>query len=103
GYKNDRYRSLALTLLAPLARVPGLHLFSLQLGSAAGELREDAGLGIHDLGSGIRDFADTAAIIANLDLVLSVDTAVAHLAGALGKPVCLLLPKFCDWRWLSGR
>ena len=103
GYKNDRYRSLPLRLLAPLAGVPGIDLFSLQLGDAARELSEIPGAGIRDLGSAVRDFADTAAIIAELDLVVSVDTAVAHLAGALGKRVCLLLPEFCDWRWLSGR
>jgi len=103
GYKNDRYRSLSLQLLAPLARIPGIELFSLQLGAAARELSEVPGAGIRDLGREVRDFADTAAIIANLDLVVSVDTAVAHLAGALGARVCLLLPKFCDWRWLFGR
>ena len=103
GYQNDRYRSLALGLLAPLAGIPGLRLYSLQLGEAARDLRELPDTGIVDLGCLVRNFADTAAIIANLDLVVSVDTAVAHLAGALGKRVCLLLPKFCDWRWLSGR
>jgi tetratricopeptide (TPR) repeat protein len=103
GYKNDRFRSLPLRLLVPLAQLPGAELYSLQLGDAAGELGELPESGIRDLGSSVRDFADTAAIIANLDLVVSVDTAVAHLAGALGKRVCLLLPKFCDWRWLSGR
>ena len=103
GYKNDRYRSLDLKLLAPLARQPGIELYSLQLGGPARELGSIPDFGMRDLGCGVRDFADTAAIIANLDLVVSVDTAVAHLAGALGKRVCLLLPQFCDWRWLSGR
>jgi tetratricopeptide (TPR) repeat protein len=103
GYKNDRFRSLSLGLLAPLARIPGIKLYSLQLGEAVRELGEFPETGIRDLGSRVRDFADTAAVLANLDLVVSVDTAVAHLAGALGKRVCLLLPKFCDWRWLSGR
>jgi len=103
GYKNDRYRSLPLRLFAPLAGIPGVQLCSLQLGAAAGELGEFPEAGISDLGRLVRDFADTAAIVANLDLVISVDTAVAHLAGALGKRVCLLLPIFCDWRWLSGR
>jgi len=103
GYQNDRYRSLPLAALAPLCRIPGIELFSLQLGAAAAELGGAPGAGIRDLGREVRDFADTAAIIANLDLVVSVDTAVAHLAGALGARVCLLLPKFCDWRWLSGR
>jgi hypothetical protein len=104
GYKNDRYRSLPLSTMAPLARLPGIALYSLQLGGAARELAGEVfGTAICDLTAGIRDFADTAAIIANLDLVISVDTAVAHLAGALGKPVALLLPASCDWRWLAGR
>lgn len=56
-----------------------------------------------DLAPEIRDFADTAAIIANLDLVLTIDTAVAHLAGGMGAATWLLLPHVADWRWLSGR
>ena len=103
GYKNDRIRSLSLDLLAPLGRLPGISLYGLQMGNPAREIDQHPELRIHELGSGVRNFADTAAIIANLDLVVSVDTAVAHLAGALGKRVCLLLPRFCDWRWLSGR
>ena len=102
GYKNDRYRSLPVQELAPLAALPGVALYSLQLGAAVGELAA-LGDGVCDLSGSLRDFADTAAVIENLDLVLSVDTAVAHLAGAMGKPVLLLLPFSCDWRWLSGR
>ena len=57
-----------------------------------------------DIGPQLHDFADTAAVIANLDLIISIDSAVAHLAGALGKPCWLLLPDYrCDWRWLTGR
>jgi len=104
GYRNDRYRSLPLEALAPLARLPGVRLYSLQMGAAAGDLAAlPWGSAVCDLSGSVRDFSDTAAIIANLDLVVSVDTAVAHLAGALGKPVCLMLPLSCDWRWLSGR
>ena len=58
---------------------------------------------ILNFGSGLRNFADTAALIANLDLVVSVDTSVAHLAGALAKPVWVLLPYIPDWRWLLDR
>ena len=61
------------------------------------------GMGIVDLSPEIEDMADTAALVANLDLVITVDTAVAHLAGALAKPVWLLLPLAPDWRWLIGR
>jgi len=105
-FENDAERSLqSLATLAPLGAVPGTTFFSLQKG--AGEDEADsppAGLALVDLGSRIRDFADTAAIVAQLDLLISVDTAAAHLAGALGKPCWLLLPDYMtDWRWLDGR
>jgi tetratricopeptide (TPR) repeat protein len=104
-YAGDRFRSVRLEQLRPLAAVPGVRLFSLQKGKGAEQLTEQgAGLEITDLGSQISgDFRDTAAALANLDLVVSVDTAVAHLAGALGVPVWLLLPFNPDWRWLRGR
>ncbi|ASG21507.1 hypothetical protein Y958_12310 [Nitrospirillum viridazoti CBAmc] len=94
----DRRRSIDPTLLAPLADVSGVCLFSLQKEGAA-----PAGLPLTDLMSGVADFADTAALISQLDLVISVDTAVAHLAGALGRPVWLLNRFDTDWRWLLGR
>ncbi|MEC4593437.1 glycosyltransferase family 9 protein [Nitrospirillum amazonense] len=94
----DRRRSIDPTLLAPLADVPGVRLFSLQKEGAA-----PAGLSLTDLMGGAADFADTAALISQLDLVISVDTAVAHLAGALGRPVWLLNRFDTDWRWLLGR
>lgn len=104
GYNNDRYRSLPLSVLEPLAGVPGLELYSLQLGSAAAELAKHSwGSAVRDLSGSLRNFSDTAALMANLDLVVAVDTAVAHLAGAMGKPVYLMLPGSCDWRWLTGR
>lgn len=104
GYRNDRDRSLPCALLAQLSRVPGLELFSLQVGESARELaRVPALAGVRDLAPELRDFAETAAVIECLDLVVTVDTAVAHLAGALGKRVCLLLPAAGEWRWLSGR
>ncbi|MDP6885063.1 MAG: glycosyltransferase family 9 protein, partial [Rhodospirillales bacterium] len=61
------------------------------------------GMGIHDLTAGISDYADTAALIAHLDLVIAVDTSVVHLTGAMGRPVWVLLPHVCDWRWLRRR
>jgi ADP-heptose:LPS heptosyltransferase len=95
----DRRRSLAPHRLAPLFQVPGLHIFSLQKDGSTAPV--DFPLADHM--DEMQDFADTAALIANLDLVISVDTAVAHLAAALGKPVWML--DRCDscWRWLTGR
>jgi tetratricopeptide (TPR) repeat protein len=106
GHANDAQRSLPnLEILAPLWRIAGTRFISLQTGLArGGDVVTAACLPIVPLGSEIRDFADTAAIIAQLDLVISVDTATAHLAGAMGKPCWLLLPMpNSDWRWLVDR
>ncbi len=104
GYANDRGRSLDLSLLGPLANVQGVRLYSLQKGQAARQLSyPPRGMELADHTAQLNDFADTAALIANLDLVISVDTAVAHLAGALGKLVWVLLPYSPDWRWLLDR
>ena len=94
---RDGRRSLAPERLAPLLAVPGLRFFSLQKGGSA------ADVGLTDFMDEMADFADTAALVANLDLVISVDTAVAHLAAGLGKPVWLLDRFDPDWRWLLGR
>ena len=105
-FENDADRSLpSLAVLAPLWVVAGVRFISLQKGAGEQEaIRPPAGLTIVHLGSAIEDFADTAAIVAGLDLVICVDTAIAHLAGALGKPCWLLLPDYqTDWRWLNGR
>lgn len=98
----DRRRSTSLATLAPFAAVPHVRFVSLQKGPAAAEAGA-AGFDLLDMMDDVRDFADTAAIVANLDLVISVDTSVVHLAGAMGKPVFLLDRYDNCWRWLSGR
>jgi len=102
GFENDADRSLpSLDVLAPLSEVPGVRFVSLQ------KERADATpppFPIADVMAQVDDFADTAAVIVNLDLVIGVDTAVAHLAGALAKPCWVLLPYYqTDWRWLADR
>jgi tetratricopeptide (TPR) repeat protein len=103
----DRHRSIPLACFAPLARLPGVRLISLQKGPGAEQTRALANrLPIAELPGPIDEdgaFVDTAAIISRLDLVVAADTAVAHLAGALGKPVWLALSKITDWRWLLER
>jgi hypothetical protein len=96
----DRRRSTSLATLAPLAAVRGAQFVSLQKGPMADD---PPPFDMIDVMHGVVDFADTAAIVANLDLVVSVDTSVAHLAGAMGKPVFLLDRYDNCWRWLSGR
>ncbi|NEX64533.1 tetratricopeptide repeat protein [Noviherbaspirillum galbum] len=106
GHGNDAFRSLSgLDVLAPLWTVPGVSYVSLQRGMEKEERVElDARLPLLDLGPLIDDFGDTAAIVSQLDLVICVDTSIAHLAGALGKPCWVMLPwRNTDWRWLHGR
>ena len=95
---TDRRRSLAPGLLKPLLDLPGLQFFSLQ---KTGPAMPDPAT-IKDFMDEMTDFADAAALVANLDLVISVDTAVAHLTAALGKPVCLLDRFDPCWRWLDS-
>ncbi|MBF0329962.1 MAG: tetratricopeptide repeat protein [Nitrospirae bacterium] len=95
---NDKVRSLSLDLFAPLSELKNIQFYSLQKGEASAQINTRS-LAIKDLTSEIQDFSDTAALIMNLDLIISVDTAVAHLAGALAKPVWLLIPPIPDWRW----
>jgi tetratricopeptide (TPR) repeat protein len=100
NHRIDRRRSLALGQLAPLLATPGIAFVSLQKGPPAAQAQ---GTGLLDWGGELGDFAVTAALVANLDLVISVDTSVAHLAGALGRPVWLLSRHDACWRWLEGR
>jgi len=94
----DRRRSIAPARLAPLVAVPGPHFISLQKEGPPAPPE----FGLTDIMDEIQDFADTAALVSNLDLVISVDTSVAHLAGALGKPVWLLNRFVTDFRWLTS-
>jgi Flp pilus assembly protein TadD len=100
----DRRRSLGLASLAPLADVPGISFVSLQTGPAAMQARRPPpGMVLHDWTAELGDFAETAALVGGLDLLIAVDTAVAHLAGALGRPVWLLNRFDGCWRWLTAR
>jgi Glycosyltransferase family 9 (heptosyltransferase) len=100
---NDHNRSIALSKLVPLERL-GVKLVALQTEVRAEDQKTlEANKTIVNFASDLHDFSDTAALTSLMDLVISVDTSVAHLAGALGKPVWILLPFDPDWRWLLGR
>ena len=104
GHLNDQMRSIPLKQLLPLLQAADCDFFSLQVGPRAADLAAlPAGIRMTDIGSRVRDFADTAAVMRQLDLIISVDTAALHLAGALARPVWALLPYAPDWRWLLER
>jgi tetratricopeptide (TPR) repeat protein len=103
-YRTDRTRSLRLADLAPLAAIERIKFYSLQKGLAAEQTKNPpSAMELIDLGPDLKDFADTAAAISALDLVISADTSVPHLAGALGKPVWTMLQFVPDFRWMLGR
>jgi hypothetical protein len=102
NYKADHLRSVKLPTLLPLLHTPGVNWIALQKGPSAEELSDlPSDVRIQDGSSRDRDLAETAALIATLDLVITTDTCVAHLAGAMGKPVWILLPHLADWRWMQ--
>lgn len=101
---EDARRSMPLRMMRPLLSLPGIDWYSLQVGAASAQINVLGLSGIvQDLSPRLHDFADTAAVIDQLDLVVTVDTSVAHLAGALGKPVWILLAHDADWRWMEYR
>jgi len=100
-YKADACRSMHLGTLLPLLRAEGVDWFSLQKGERTAELHAlPKDVHIEDGCSGDTGLADAAALIASLDLVITTDTSIAHLAGAMAKPVWMLLPRPADWRWM---
>ena len=105
-YPSDRWRSIPLAQFAPLARLPGVRLVSLQKGFGSEQIAT-VDFPVLDLSGRLDEaagpFMDTAAVIRNLDLVVTPDTAIAHLAGALGAPVWLALQFSPNWRWLLDR
>ena len=103
GHPNDRRRSLAFGDLAPLWALEGVRWHSLQVGSRSADLAEAPAGRITDLAPDLTDFAETAAAIMQLDVVVTPDTAVAHLAGSLGRPALVMLSFATDWRWIRGR
>lgn len=103
-HPNDRRRSMPLARLAPLASAARACFVSLQKPIPEKDKESVTRFpGMVDLAEDLKDFGETAAVLANLDLVITVDTAIGHLAGALGKPVWIMLPKASDWRWLLNR
>ena len=103
-HNNDRRRSARLSDFAPLADLPGVALISLQKGPSADQAGRYFGRApLINVGAEILNYDDTMALLECLDLIVTVDTSVAHLAAAMGKPVWILLARSPDWRWLMNR
>ncbi|HEY9672213.1 MAG TPA: tetratricopeptide repeat protein [Waterburya sp.] len=101
---HNRRRSCGLQAFLPLLETPGIEFYSLQVGQRSQDLATlPPSIRVQDLSPQLQSFTDTAAAIAQLDLVITIDTSVAHLAGALGKPTWVILPFVPDWRWLLSR
>lgn len=104
SHGDDHNRSCSLELFAPLSRIDGVKLYGLQKGPAAAQSEKlSLVTEIENLSDDLHDFSDTAAVIESLNLIISVDTAPAHLAGAMAKPIWTLLPFAPDWRWMLDR
>jgi Flp pilus assembly protein TadD len=103
-HPDDLQRSMRLADFAPLAAVPSVRFYMLQKGPAAAQASSPPpGLNLINWTAELHDFVDTAALVSNLDLIVGVDTSVVHLAGALARPVWVLLPLVPDWRWMLNR
>ena len=103
-YLRDRQRSFRLGQLEPLAHFAGVRLFSIQKGFGIEQIAElDGRFAVTDIGSRFTDFMDTAAVMREIDLVITLDSSLAHLAGALGAPAWVAIPIAADWRWLTER
>ena len=102
-HKNDINRSCSLSLFYQLTQIKGVILFSIQKGPACDDLKHSQQMPVVDLSDLIHDFSDTATAIFHMDLMISVDTATAHLAGAMGKPTWIMIPHAPDWRWMRDR
>ena len=103
NHLNDCNRSMPIRALAPLIGLGSVRLYSLQTGERAGDLAQLPEGAIEDLSPELTDFAETGAALSCLDLIIAVDTAVIHLAGALGRPTWLLLSTVSEWRWMRDR